>query len=88
MPNKIHILKAILICAIINVIYTFYTSSGAFVRQLAMEGQEVGRIKAFIDTAKITEGFWSHIAVGWLYGFVLTLISCLLLLLWLKKENT
>ena len=88
MLNPLNIFKASLICALLNAAYTFFISSGMFVEQLASEGQETGRIEAFINAAQITENFWPHIIEGWAYGFGLSLISCLILLLWLKKENT
>ena len=88
MLNSLNIFKASLICALLNAIYSFFVSSGVFVEQLALEGQEMGRIEAFINVAQITENFWPHILEGWAYGFGLSLISCLILLLWLKKQNT
>ena len=88
MFNLLNIIKATVISALISGVYTFFVSSSVFMEQLASEGQETGRIEAFTNAAQITEGFWPHIMEGWAYGFGISLISCLILLLWLKKQNT
>ncbi len=87
MLNQINIIKAVLICAIINITYTFYVSTNVFQQQLAANGQEVGRIKAFMITTQQTDGFWFHIFKAWGTGFGIALISCLLLLFWMKKQT-
>ena len=87
MMNAMNIIKATLICALVNTVYTFYVSTSVFVKQLAFEGQTMGRIEAFINTAEITENFWRHMIKGWSYSFGISLISCLFLLLWLSLKT-
>ena len=87
MINKINIIKAILVCAIVNAIYTFYSSSTVFMEQVASWGEDAGRIKAFMRVAEVTSGFWPHILKGWAYTFILSLISCLVLLAWAQQKT-
>jgi hypothetical protein len=85
MLNIINIIKATIICAIVNAIDVFYSSTSAFVKMLEAEGQHMGRIEAFLNTAKITDNFWPHMIKSWSYGFAITLIACLILLLLVKN---
>ena len=86
MFNLNNFLKATLICALLNIVYTFYVSSGSLKAQLSDSSQEIGRVEAFMNAAGTTDGFWSHIFAGWIYGFGMSLIACVLLLLWLSKQ--
>ncbi len=87
MFNAINTIKAILVCALVNGIYTFYISSTTYMEFLAREGQDVGRIEAFISTSKITIDFWPHIIEGWGYGFIVSFICCSVLLLWSSLQT-
>jgi len=84
--NQKNTIKALVICALLNVIYTFYISSSAFQSQLSTNGQDVGRIDAFLSAAETTAGFWPHLIEGWAYGFGLSFISCILLLVWMSAK--
>jgi len=61
---------------------TAVIASTTYMGFLAREGQDVGRIEAFISTSKITIDFWPHIIEGWGYGFIVSFICCSVLLLW------
>ncbi|MBT8120397.1 MAG: hypothetical protein KJN89_11855, partial [Gammaproteobacteria bacterium] len=93
--NAINMLKAIVICALVSGVYTFYSSSTAFKNQLPSIGPDDGRLEAFLMAAKVLEGFWTHLFGFWLHSFMTSFISCALLLLllasnlpnnWLKKD--
>ena len=87
MLNAANILKAAVISAILNMVHVYFVSSAVFVRQFSAEGQELGRIEAFIKASQLTIDFWSHIIKGWAAGFWISLFSCLLLLLWLQIRS-
>ena len=82
--NIKNIIKAFVICALLNAIYTFYVSSSAFQSQLSSNGQELGKYDAFMNAAETTAGFWPHVIEGWAYGFGTSFISCILLLGWMS----
>jgi len=87
MFNAINTIKAVLVCALVNGIYTFYISSTAFQKQFSINGEEFSRLGAFIEASEVTIGFWPHILVGWWHGFAISLISCALFLLWLALQT-
>ena len=88
MLTAINALRAVVICALASSAYTFYVTSAALRDQLAREGQDVGRIEAFIEAfieaSKTVAGFWSHIGGAWGVAFGLSLTSCLVLMLWIS----
>jgi len=87
MKYLINIIKAIIVCAAVNAIYTYYTASSSFLSQAASGEQDMGRLELFIHYSEITQNFWPHIIKGWFYGFGLSLASCLLLLAWLGYKS-
>jgi hypothetical protein len=84
MLNKINITKAIIICAIVIGLHTIYVTATSMQSVLVAEGQDVSRIEALSYHVSYID-FWSGMFFSWLYDFALSLVSCLLLLLWLKK---
>jgi hypothetical protein len=66
------------------VLSTFYITATSLQSVLVAEGQDVSRIEAlsyfmpYIDV-------WQGMFFSWAYDFGLSLISCILLLLWMKK---
>ncbi len=84
MINLMNFIKAVITCAITTCIYTLYTSTSSYQAQLAGEGQEVGKIEALMHYSTVTD-VWSRMLTGWLPLFAVSLLSCLLLLLWLKS---
>ena len=80
-------IKAIIVCALVNAIYTFYTASSVFMLHATSAEKDMGRFKLFIHNSEITDNFWPHVINGWGYGFGLSLASCLLLLLWLHLKT-
>jgi hypothetical protein len=84
MLNKINITKAIIICAIVIALQTIYATATSMQSVLVAEGQNVSRIEALSYHITYID-FWSGMFFSWLYNFSLSMISCLLLLLWLKK---
>ena len=87
MLNMKNTLTATFICVTINVAYTFYSSTSAFVKRFSNSEQELGRIESFIYASGIIEDFWPHVVKAWVHGFGLSLIPCLLLLLWLQYQT-
>ena len=88
MLNLINLIKATVVCSVLNAIYTFIVASSSFQTQFFNEGKNYGRIESFIETSKMMEDFWPHVLKGWLDATGSALIICIILLLWLKKENT
>jgi len=86
MLNLFNSIKALIICVLITVTYTLYTSTIAFQAQLAREGQEVGKIEALMHYSSLMD-VWSRMFSGWFQLFVICYISCLLLMLWLKTPE-
>ena len=88
MMNIRNVIKAFVICVVINGIYAFYVSSSAF--QIQGEnlglGENAGKLEAFIQASRVIEGFWPHVIKGWVYPFGLSFTSCLLLLLMITKK--
>jgi uncharacterized membrane protein len=84
MLSKINVVKAIVICALVILLHTFYITAASLQEALVAEGQNVSKIEAFSYFMSYSE-VWSGIFLSWAYDFVLTLISCLLLLLWIRK---
>lgn len=84
MINLLNSIKALIVCAVTSGMYTLYTTTADFQAQLAREGQEVGKIEALMHYSTLTD-VWSRMLYGWLQLFVICLISCYLLMLWLKS---
>jgi hypothetical protein len=84
MLNKINIVKAIIICAIVVALHTIYVASTSMQSVLVAEGQDVSRIEALSYHVSYID-FWGGMFFHWLSEFAQSLVSCLLLLLWLKK---
>jgi len=84
MLSKINIVKAIIICAIVIALHTIYVTSTSLQSELFAEGQDVSRIEAFTYHLSYID-VWNEMFFIWAYDFVLSLISCLLLLRWLRK---
>jgi hypothetical protein len=84
MLSKINVVKAIVICAVVILLHTFYVTAVSLQDALVAEGQNVSKIEAMSYFMSYHE-VWSGIFFGWAYDFVLSLISCLLLLLWIRK---
>jgi hypothetical protein len=87
MKHIVNTIIAIIVCAIVNGIYTFYTASTVFMSQAASGEKDMGRLELFIQASEITDNFWPHIIKGWSYGFSLSLASCLFLLLLLQIKT-
>ena len=85
MVNLLNSIKALIVCAVTSGIFTLYTTTADFQDQLAREGQEVGKIEALMHYSTLTD-VWSRMLYGWLQLFFICLISCYLLLLWLKSS--
>ena len=83
MINLTNFMKALIVCLLLTGSYTLYTSTRSYQAQLASEGQEVGKIEALMHYSTAID-VWSRMLAGWLPLFVISLLSCLLLLLWLK----
>jgi len=83
MISLLDAIKAIIICAVLTSIYTLYTSTVGYQLQLAGEGIEAGKIEALLHYSSLMDVL-SRMFSGWLHLFVLSFISCLLLMLWLK----
>ena len=89
MLNAINILKAVLICALLNGVHTFFVSTSAFQEHFRVSGEgEFGRFEAFLAASKSINEFWPNVLKGWATGFGLSFVSCVLLMLWLSKRNT
>ena len=69
MLNRANTTKAVIICAVVNAVYTFHVSTTAFQEQVANWGEKAGRIEAFMRVADVTVDFWPHIIKGWAYPF-------------------
>jgi hypothetical protein len=80
-------LKVVLVCAVINTIYTYYMASSSFMAQAMSAEKDMGRFQLFMHYSEITENFWPHIISGWFHGFGLSLISCSLVLLWVNRKT-
>ena len=88
MLNLINLIKATVVCSVLNAIYTFFVASASFQTQFLNEGKNYGRIESFIESAKMIDGFWPHVLKGWLDATGSALIICIILLIWLKRQNT
>lgn len=88
MLNLTNLIKATVVCSVLNAIYTFIISSSSFQIQFFNEGKNYGRMESFIEAAITIEGFWPHVLKGWLDATGSALIICIILLIWLKKQNT
>jgi hypothetical protein len=84
MLNKITILKAIVICALIIALQTLYVTATSLQASLIAEGQDVSRLEALSYYMSYFD-VWSRMFSAWATNFILSLSSCILLLLWLKK---
>jgi hypothetical protein len=84
MLNNINVVKAIIICTIVIALHTIYVTSTSMQSVLVAEGQDVSKLEALTYHLTYAD-FWNRMFLNWLYEFVLSLVSCLLLLLWLKK---
>jgi len=84
MLNKINITKAIIICAIVIALHTIYATATSMQSVLVAEGQDVSRIEALSYHVTYID-FWRGMFFSWLSDFSLSMVSCLLLLLWLKR---
>lgn len=89
MKYLIDSIKALLICAVVNAVYTFFTASSALMRQAENSGNDMGRLESFIYFSKVIEDFWPHIINGWFHSFGLSFVCCLILLalIHLKTHN-
>ncbi|MGB5397154.1 MAG: hypothetical protein WBN96_08400 [Gammaproteobacteria bacterium] len=83
MINLLNSIKALIVCFLITGAYTLYSSTNSYQAELAGEGQEVGKIEALMHYSTVID-VWSRMLTGWLPLFAISLLSCLLLLLWLK----
>lgn len=79
-------IKALVVSILTAGVYTLYTSTNRFQEQLAREGVEVGKIEALLHYSTLTD-IWYRMQFDWLHLFVICLISCLLLLFWLKSSD-
>ena len=79
-------IKAMIVCALTTSIYTLYTSTLGYQQQLAGEGVEAGKIEALMHYSSLMDVL-SRMFSGWPHLFVLSFISCLLLMLWLKAPE-
>lgn len=86
MFNLFNVTKAFIVCALITGVYILYTSTSGFQDQLAREGQEVGKIEALLHYSTLVD-VWSRMLSGWLHLFIISFISCLILMTWLKKTG-
>lgn len=86
MVNLLNSIKALIVCALTSGMYTLYITTADFQDQLAREGQEVGKIEALMHYSTLTD-VWSRMLYGWLQLFFICLISCYLLMLWLKSPD-
>ena len=86
MINLFNTIKAFVICVFVTGAYTLYTSTSSFQDQLAREGQEVGKIEALMHYSTLTD-VWSRMLSGWLHLFIISLISCFILMVWLKTPD-
>ena len=84
--NILNIAKAFILSALLNAAYTFYVSSSAFQAQFSTNQNEIGKIEAFKIASEVVTGFWPRIIEGWFYGFAVTFITCIFLLLWVSKN--
>ncbi len=86
MFNLLNAIKAFIVCALITGAYTLYTSTSSFQDQLAREGQEVGKIEALMHYSTLVD-VWSRMLSGWIQLFIISFISCLILMTWLKRPG-
>lgn len=79
-------IKAAFVCAVVNTIYVYYTLSSSFLEQASGDELEMSRMEIILHYSEITDNFWPHIFLGWAHSFTLSLVSCVILLLWLVVE--
>ena len=84
--NLINITKAFILSAFINAAYILYISSSNFQAQFSTTGNKIGKMEAFQKAAENTIGFWPRILESWAYGFAITFLTCILLLIWVSKN--
>lgn len=87
MINLFDSIKAFIVCVLISGAYTLYNSTRIFQQQLAREGQEVGKIEALMHYSSLID-VWSRMLSGGFHLFMVCFVSCLLLLLWIKKPKS
>ncbi len=86
MFNLFNSIKAVIICAVISGIYTLYISTRSFQEQLAGEGMEVGKIEALMHYSTLID-VWSRMLSGWIPLFAICLVSCFLLMAWIRPPE-
>jgi len=83
MLNINSIVKAIIISATLNAIYIFMVSASNFQKVLS---PGISKIDAFIKIQE-TMNIWPRLFESWFYSFSICFVSCVILLLWLKKST-
>jgi hypothetical protein len=87
MLNTINVIKTVIVCALLSAIGTFYMATSSFQKALASSGYEAGRLKSLFKMADLSaENIWIKIFASWGYTFSVSVISCLIVLLWLSKR--
>jgi hypothetical protein len=80
-------IKAALVCAVVNAIYVYFTLSSSLLDKASVDELEMSRMEIILYYSEITDNFWPHLFVGWAHGFALSIVSCVILLLWLVLET-
>ena len=86
MVNLVNSIKALVVCVLTTSMYTLYTSTSNYQQLLAREGQEVGKIEALMHYSTLSD-VWSRMLSGWFPLFLISFISCFLLMLWLRQPR-
>jgi hypothetical protein len=80
-------IKASIVCAAITGLYALVIASISLKGQLANQGINTPVLNTLFEASKVIDDLWSHLFEGWYRSFLLALISCVLLLIWLKSKN-
>jgi hypothetical protein len=88
MLNTISVIKTVVVCALLSAAGTFYMATSSFQKTLANSGREAGRLESLFKMADMSAGdIWVKLFTSWGYTFSVAVISCLIVLLWLKKKK-
>jgi hypothetical protein len=86
MVNLFNMIKALVVSVLVSGLYTLYSTTSSYQEQLAGEGQEVGKIEALMHYSSLVD-VWSRMLSGWLHILAVCVISCVLLMFWLKMPD-
>ena len=67
---------ALISSALSSALFYFYQISTVLMNNGLSHKEDPGRIEAFIETSKITTGFWPRVFEGWAFGFGIAFVAC------------